>query len=226
MSQFKPLVKPTRLYIKKCPKTGLKYFGMSTRIDIENYTGSGTIWLKHLKEHKVTPIHVWNSDWYYDTSIEEFALNFSRENNIDKSELWANRIYENGINKGWTLVNLAGRNLYGLNGKTANIIDNLNRGRETLKIKMLDPTYKANYSKKMSNKLKSYYKINDGSFTGKTHTEEAKKLVGAASSVHQKGSGNSQYGTMWITNGTENMKIKKESSIPDGWYKGRITKFN
>ena len=36
------------------------------------------------------------------------------------------------------------------------------------------------------------------------------------------GEANSQYGTMWITNGTENKKIKKENVIPEGWYKGRI----
>ena len=30
-----------------------------------------------------------------------------------------------------------------------------------------------------------------------------------------------KYGTMWITNGIENRKIKKGSNIPDKWYKGR-----
>jgi len=35
------------------------------------------------------------------------------------------------------------------------------------------------------------------------------------------GNKNSQYGTMWITDGKENKKIKKESLIPEGWYKGR-----
>ena len=33
---------------------------------------------------------------------------------------------------------------------------------------------------------------------------------------------NSQYGTMWINNGTTNKKIKKEETIPKGWYKGRV----
>lgn len=41
---------------------------------------------------------------------------------------------------------------------------------------------------------------------------------------HQQGSSNSQYGTMWITNGSENKKIKKFDIIPEGWYKGRKIK--
>lgn len=36
------------------------------------------------------------------------------------------------------------------------------------------------------------------------------------------GKTNSQFGTMWITNGQENKKIKKIDIIPEGWYKGRI----
>ena len=35
------------------------------------------------------------------------------------------------------------------------------------------------------------------------------------------GKNNSQYGTVWITNGTENKKIKKNTEIPNGWYLGR-----
>lgn len=38
---------------------------------------------------------------------------------------------------------------------------------------------------------------------------------------HQQGERNSQFGTMWITNGKECCKIKKDQSIPEDWRKGR-----
>lgn len=38
---------------------------------------------------------------------------------------------------------------------------------------------------------------------------------------HQQGERNSQYGTMWVTNGSDNLKIKKDSPIPEGYRRGR-----
>jgi hypothetical protein len=38
---------------------------------------------------------------------------------------------------------------------------------------------------------------------------------------HQKGSKNSQFGTMWITDGESNKKIKKDDPIPEGYFPGR-----
>jgi len=58
-------------------------------------------------------------------------------------------------------------------------------------------------------------------FKNKKHSEESKKLIGEKNSIKQKGENNSQYGTIWITNGIENKKIKKESEIPHSWFKGR-----
>jgi len=34
---------------------------------------------------------------------------------------------------------------------------------------------------------------------------------------------NSQFGTMWITDGEKNSKIKKEENIPEGWRRGRVS---
>lgn len=38
---------------------------------------------------------------------------------------------------------------------------------------------------------------------------------------HQQGAANSQFGTMWVTNGVTNKKIKSTDLIPEGWRKGR-----
>jgi len=59
------------------------------------------------------------------------------------------------------------------------------------------------------------------SFLGKTHTKETKQSIGNKNSIHQSGDKNSQFGTMWITNGVDVKKVKKTSVIPEGWRKGR-----
>jgi hypothetical protein len=62
-------------------------------------------------------------------------------------------------------------------------------------------------------------------FKGKTHSKESKIKIGKSNSINQSGDRNSQFGTLWITNGNENKKIKKEIDIiPEGWYKGRVSK--
>ena len=59
--------------------------------------------------------------------------------------------------------------------------------------------------------------------TGKKHTDETKRKMSETKRKNKSHSGerNSQYGTMWITNGIENKKIKKDIKIPEGWSKGR-----
>jgi hypothetical protein len=58
-------------------------------------------------------------------------------------------------------------------------------------------------------------------FKGKKHSEESRRLMSISSIGTQEKEKNSQFGTMWITNGTENKKIKKDEIIPEGWLKGR-----
>ena len=47
-------ITPTRLYIKEHSLTHLKYLGKSIRQDIEAYSGSGKLWIRHI-EH--TSLH-------------------------------------------------------------------------------------------------------------------------------------------------------------------------
>jgi hypothetical protein len=72
------------------------------------------------------------------------------------------------------------------------------------------------------NKMKLQGKCLGGpKFAGKKHTPETKAKIGSSISKKCQGESNSQFGTMWITDGVSNKKILKEDHIPDGWKKGR-----
>jgi len=83
-------------------------------------------------------------------------------------------------------------------------------------------------NKAFTKSILSYYE-NGGTngFLNKNHTEETKKKIGEYTSIHQKGEGNSQFGTMWIYSLEEkrSKKIPKSTNIPKGWLKGRKIKF-
>lgn len=61
-------------------------------------------------------------------------------------------------------------------------------------------------------------------FLGKTHSAESKSKISRAAKLNSKGSGNSQFGTMWVTDGESNKKISKTDDIPNGWRSGRVMK--
>ncbi len=71
-------------------------------------------------------------------------------------------------------------------------------------------------------KLLSEQSKNKKTFLGKVHSEESKDKISVAMTNKSVGAKNSQFGTMWITNGIENKKINKDLSMPIGWYRGRI----
>lgn len=54
---------------------------------------------------------------------------------------------------------------------------------------------------------------------GRIVTEETKEKL-----REYTGDKNSQFGSIWITDGNKNMKIKKDAIIPSGWSKGRTFK--
>ena len=87
-----------------------------------------------------------------------------------------------------------------------------------------DPEWRERYSNSVSKGQHKRNLTHDNAFKGKLHTDETKLKMSESSKGMGKGHTNSQYGTMWITNGTENKKIKRVDTIPDGWYKGRITR--
>lgn len=106
--------------------------------------------------------------------------------------------------------------------KKRTILDNLKKHSQQ---RWKNDQFRKKMSLINSNQLKKFHKegkFKYNTFTGKKHKEETKIKIGKANSIKQKGENNSQFGTIWITNGTENKKIKNNSEIPLNWYKGRI----
>lgn len=70
----------------------------------------------------------------------------------------------------------------------------------------------------------SYFGNRIDDYLQKANSVEAleKKKETWKKTKHSQGVNNSQFGTMWITNGCKNYKIKSTSSIPDGWRRGRV----
>jgi len=88
---------PTYLYIKQHSITGKLYFGKTTK-NPETYNGSGIRWTKHFSYHGKEYIeNVWYCLFLDEQSINEFAVNFSKENDIVKSDNWLNLIEETGL---------------------------------------------------------------------------------------------------------------------------------
>lgn len=91
---------PTYLYVKQHKKTGLKYFGKTTKKNPVKYQGSGKYWKLHLKNHGNDIETLWYYLFNDKEQLVEYAIKFSIENNIYESSEWANLKLENGLDGG------------------------------------------------------------------------------------------------------------------------------
>jgi len=108
------------LYICTHNKTGMKYFGKTTKYFTEEdlqkyYHGSGKYWLNHLRVHgddvTMEIYGIYNLDETADDYVKPIALKFSEDNNIVKAlnesgdrkgkKIWANINPENGLDGGY-----------------------------------------------------------------------------------------------------------------------------
>jgi hypothetical protein len=89
------------LYIKQHAKTGMKYFGRTEKSNPWTYLGSGSYWKNHITKHGkefIETLAVFEFD--DQTNCTNFALSFSKKNNIVESKEWANQCLEDGLWQG------------------------------------------------------------------------------------------------------------------------------
>lgn len=156
------------LYVKTHNKTGLKYFGKTTKKDPHKYTGSGIYWKKHLKKYGVDYTTDIIAMFHDETLCQEFALNFSKQNDIVNSNNWANLQEENGLDGA----------PIGHNGHKFTK-EQLQKISEASKQRWKDPNYREMVKKKQSESWTQQRKESQiNRLKGKKRPDHAEKLRG------------------------------------------------
>jgi hypothetical protein len=196
-------------------KNGKFYVGMHSTYNLnDGYLGSGTELRRSIRR---------NGKENFNIEFLEFFD--SREDLINKEkELVNEQLLKNPM-----CMNLKPGGTGGFNNEEHRIkaqtaglkVMNKTRNNDKRRLWLLenDSEWSTYWKKNISDGLKG-----NQNWLGKTHSEETKKKIGEANSIKMKGDGNSQFGTCWITNGTENKKIKKTDKLPKGWEFGRKIK--
>lgn len=179
------------LYLKTHNVTGLKYLGKTERSDFHKYPGSGIRWKYHLNKHG----HDYTTQCLLKTDshdeLRETGLFFSRLWNIVCSPEFANLTEEDG-NGGSNFKHIE---------RTKEWANNIRQS----KIGSKNPMWKGGHTiQPKPKKTRSEYGM-----SGLTHHSSSKKKISDSLSKW-----------MWITDGTSNKKVLKESVIPDGWVRG------
>ena len=142
---------------------------------------------------------------------EEFCLKNDNYNLCPGGKGGFGYVNSNGLNRGeWHNQNLDAHM------KKMNMLS-IEKTNELL----LDPSYTTQQSEKGKKGRQKQIQLDINVSKGKKHSAETKRKIGELNSLRSYGKGNSQFGTVWITDGINNKKIKKEELIPDGWFKGR-----
>ena len=110
---------------------------------------------------------------------------------------------------GWGYLNMTGQNRGEWHKQ--NLVSHMKRmsvlGTEKIKDLLADPDFSKKWVENAKLARLKQKELGIKPFKGRKHTEEAKRKIGEANSIKSAGKGNSQFGTMWITNGEENKKV-------------------
>lgn len=203
---------------------GKIYIGKHQTKDLnDDYMGSGK-WLKHA-------INKYGLENF--TKEILFQFDNEAEMNAKEAELVTEEFVKEDTNYNLCLGGQGGFSYINANGINVDIAKQrksnpdiikkaaVNGGERKKFLMENDQMHRTKCAESISKGLKKHFETNSGHFTGKHHTEETKQKL---RNPKNKGEENSQYGTMWITNGNESKKVMKHDSIPEGWIRGRKIK--
>lgn len=198
-------------------KNGKFYIGMHSTNNLDDcYLGSG----KHLR----------NSVYYhgkenFKREILEFCENkeslSKREREIVNEELISNpkcmNLILGGKGGGGFSSEEHKKKFVEAGHKAAKLVGNKAAVAKVKELFETNPKWVENFKNSLKGKKKC-------DWTGRKHSSETKEKMSLSAKGKHLGQKNSQYGSMWITNGIENKKIKIIDEIPVNWYRGRTIK--
>ena len=205
---------------------GKTYIGAHKTKELEDgYMGSGKVLSRAIEKYGIANFHKEILE-VLDSSKEMFEM----ESRLVNEDYVANKNTYN--------INTGGHGGFDYINKTLTAADRHERGKSGYaanKEKMLevDPAHqiragyrsyelRAGIHSADMQRRKEWCSI--GTEASLTDEAKAKRLATFKEIKHQQGVSNSQYGTMWITNGTSNKKVPKDQALEDGWTKGRKLK--
>jgi len=201
--------------------SGKFYIGRHQTKNLDDeYMGSGA-YLKRAQEKygldqfRKEYLHIFDSD----QPMYEMEQELVTEEFCKRSDTY--NVQSGGFDGGWQWVNIIGA---GHTPEAREKAAKKNRGSDGVKYGafLTNTNFRGSGKRGLEIARKNYP---EGTFKNKTHTDQTKSLMSKKAKERLKDpTKNSQYGTMWITDGSESRKIHKNELIPEGWYKGRKMK--
>jgi hypothetical protein len=201
------------VYKTICKINNKFYIGVHKTKNIDDgYLGSGNIIKRAIKK-------------YGEENFERIILNIL-ENAADAYAIEASLVTQELVES----IECYNLKLGGLGGyDLINSRDQTNRNRKISKNRNYQDILYMERQKHSMKNSKAYRKAREEgtkhltySWKNKKHSQETILKFKEVKKEHGKGLSNSQYGTIWITNGTENKKLNKKEIIPIGWFRGRV----
>lgn len=196
---------------------GKVYIGAHKTKDLEDdYMGSGKILNRAIKKYDIANFTK-EILAVFDTAEEMFNMESTLVNEDFVKRRDTYNIKEGGFG-GWDYLNSAEYD------NPTHSKDHFKMMTEKRQVKYPDGTFKNGIHSEKSKQLISENSKHIAGFKGKSHSAKTIEQMKESHKGKHVGTKNSQFGLMWITNGTVNKKIKKTESIPIGFNKGRTVK--